>query len=184
MFFSSTTKRQNKVKFCFLFGGPIQPLDLFAFHLDLKRIWNIQWIFIHAFIHKQYWVISTICRPSFSRSQVKSIFLYSSLGGTQWVDIVHWTIHYRGSDFCLVGHIGAVVQSCTCSPKYHFRQLSRTLASFADKDKKMRKLRCFSIYVVSESGRGSWDVRAQSHLSLCPPHCEEAIMWKTPQKEF
>ena len=66
----------------------------------------------------------------------------------------------------------------TCSPKYHFRQLSRTLASFADKDKKMRKLRCFSIYVVSESGRGSWDVRAQSHLSLCPPHCEEAIMWK------
>ena len=60
---------------------------------------------------------STICRPSFSRSQVKSIFLYSSLGGTQWVDIVHWTIHYRGSDFCLVGHIGAVRAPAAPAPQ-------------------------------------------------------------------
>ena len=49
--------------------------------------------------------------------EVKSIFLYSSVGGTQWVDIVHWTIHYRGSDFCLVGHIGAVRAPAAPAPQ-------------------------------------------------------------------
>ena len=137
-------------------------------------------MFVHAFIHKQYWVISTICRPSFSRSQVKSIFLYSSLGGTQCPVPVggHCPLDNSLSRIGFLSCRTHWSSASTCSPKYHFRQLSRTLASFADKDKKIRKLRCFSIYVVSESGRGSWDVRAQSHLSLCPPHCEEAIMWK------
>ena len=39
------------------------------------------------------------------------------VGGTQWVDIVHWTIHYRGSDFCLVGHIGAVRAPAAPAPQ-------------------------------------------------------------------
>ena len=184
MFFSSTTKRQHKVKFCFLFGGPIQPLDLFAFHLDLKRIWNIQRIFVHAFIHKQYWVISTICRPSFSRSQVKSIFLYSSLGGTQWVDIVHWTIHYRGSDFCLVGHIGAVrapaPQNITLGNFHEHWPLSRT---------KIRKWgNCavfrFMLWVRVEEAAEMSEL-SLIYLFVLPivrkPLCESL---KTPQKEF
>ena len=54
MFFSSTTKRQNKVKFCFLFGGPIQPLDLFAFHLDLKRIYICTCFYTQAILGHIY----------------------------------------------------------------------------------------------------------------------------------
>ena len=94
-----------------------------------------------------------------------------------WVGPSGWTL--STGQFTIEDRIS--VLSDTLEQCEHLLQkisLEATFTTFADKDKKMRKLRCFSIYVVSESGRGSWDVRAQSHLSLCPPHCEEAIMWK------
>ena len=102
-----------------------------------------------------------------------------------------WTIHYRGLDFCLAGHIGPTNTWST--------EITTTFGQFLDwaslltvKKKKVnneaqtkinfgRKL-C-SIYVASEwiGGRGSRDVSPASFISLSTS--EESIIWKLPSRQ-
>ena len=101
------------------------------------------------------------------------------------------SIHYRGLDFCLAGHIGPTNTWST--------EITTTFGQFLDwaslltvKKKKVnneaqtkinfgRKL-C-SIYVASEwiGGRGSRDVSPASFISLSTS--EESIIWKLPSRQ-
>ena len=178
MFFLSTTKRQNKVKFCFLFRWPY-PTTRFV----CLSPWPKKNIYLYMLLYTSN-IGSYLPFAGHHFREVKSIFLYSSVGGTQWVDIVHWTIHYRGSDFCLVGHIGAVrapaPQNITLGNFHEHWPLSRT---------KIRKWgNCavfrFMLWVRVEEAAEMSEL-SLIYLFVLPivrkPLCESL---KTPQKEF